>query len=146
MFNGVEIELINAKHFWRQLHKAGFKSINREREAVTKVCKHTLSVITPKKKDDEIHREYTEIFEVKSLAKILNQLGIAEDAPKSTKNFNYEDLSGCGIRIINKLVRELKERKIDDVSSIFEIQTKNIIAGNKSEVIETVKADNFLKA
>lgn len=35
MFNGVEIELITAKHFWRLLHKVAFRTLKREREAVT---------------------------------------------------------------------------------------------------------------
>jgi len=95
-FNGVEIELITAEHFWRLLHKIGFNTISTEREAVTDLCKHSLSSNIPSKSkpNDNQTRVFHEIFEVKSLSKILGQLGISEDIPKSTKNFNYEDLNG----------------------------------------------------
>ena len=133
MINGVEIELINVKHFWRLLHKAGFTTIKSEREAVTAVVKNKL-----------LH----DIFEVKGLRKILSQLGIVEDVPQNTKNFNYDNLTGIGIRIINKFVREMKEKKISDVVTFLGkdlIETKQLVAGRKSEVIEVISADNFLK-
>ena len=102
MFNGVELELISARHFWRMLHNVG-----DERIWVTNVCKHSLSAATSGNPSGDPN-DFTEIFEVKPIAKILSQLGITEDVPKPTKNFNYDDLSGCGIRILNKLVREIK--------------------------------------
>jgi hypothetical protein len=133
MINGVEMELINTRHFWRLLHKSGFTTIKNERESVTIFIKNKL---------------LNDIFEVKGLRKILSQLGIFEDFPQSSKNFNYENLSGIGIRIINKIVKEMSEKKISDVTIFLgreNIEKKNLVAGDKSETIEIVSTDNFLK-
>ena len=127
------MELITVKHFWRLLVKAGFRTIKSERELVTSMAKSQI-----------LH----DIFEVKALRKIMGQLGIVEDVPISTKNFTYDNLSGIGIRIINKVVREMKERKITDVKDFIgrdNIVTKKLIAQNKSEEVEAVAADDFLK-
>lgn len=133
MINGVELELITVRHFWRLLHKSGFTTIKTERDAVTSLLKNKL---------------LQDIFEVKGLRKILSQLGIYEDVPQNTKNFNYENLSGIGIRLINKIVRFMRENKISDVIVFLgreNIVTKNLIAESKSETVEIITSDTFLK-
>lgn len=78
VFNGVELELIRAEYFWRFLHKVGFNTIAKERDVVTSLCKHSSSCAAPlrKNKGDDDRKVYTEIFDVKSLLKILSQLGV----------------------------------------------------------------------
>lgn len=133
MVNGVEMELITVKHFWRLLNKAGFTTIKSERDMVTSLAKSKL-----------LH----DIFEVKALRTIMSQLGIVEDIPVRTKNFCYDSLSGIGIRILNKVTREMKEKKIEDAIDFLgadKIKTKQLVAGSKSEILEVISAENFLK-
>ena len=128
MINGVEVEMINQKHLWRLIEAVGFKTLRKERNAISKIFQHS-------------------ILEVKSFSNILTQLGILEDIPKGTKNFNYNDLSGCGIRIINKIIGEMKKDKITDVVEFIgkeNIEMKEVVAKNKSEVIEIISAEKFL--
>lgn len=128
MLNGVEVEMINLKHFWRLIESAGFKTLRRERNVVAKIFQHNF-------------------LEVKSFSNILSQLGILDEIPKGTKNFDYHDLSGCGIRIINKIIREMKENKITNIVDFIgkeNIEMKEVVAKNKSEVIETISPDKFL--
>lgn len=134
MINGVEVELIHVEHFWRMLHKQGFKTITSERTAVNNLVKNKV-----------LH----EIFEVKTLRNVLEKLGIVEDVPLNTKEHNYEDLSGYGIRVINKIIREMQENKIFDLEHILgkeNIETKRLTIHGKSMPVDIVKADNFLKA
>ena len=128
MFNGVELELISARHFWRMLHKHGFKTVGDERICVTNVCRHSLSVVSTANENGNPN-DFTEIFEVKPIEKILAQLGITEDVPTPTKNFNYDDLSGSGIRILNKLVREIKN---DDLQVTFSTHFLNLFPYSQS--------------
>lgn len=79
MLNGVEVELITVDHFWRLLHKIGYKTVKVERKAVTELVQNKF---------------LNNIIEVRNISKILSQLGIEEDMPISTKNFDYEQLSG----------------------------------------------------
>lgn len=132
MLNGVEVELINVDHFWRLIEKSGFRTVKKERSVVTNLVKNKI---------------LNNIFEVKSFSKILGQLGISEDIPKSTKNFNYDDLSGCGIRIINRILRSMR-RKTDDIVAFLgaeNIEKIEVVASNKSEIIEIISAENFLR-
>ena len=127
------MELITVKHFWRLIQKAGFTTIKSEREMVTELVKNKL---------------LCDIFEVKGLRKIMAQLGIVEDVPVSTKNFNYDNISGVGIRILNKIIRYMKEKKIKDVRDLIgheNIKTKQLVADSKSEMIEVILAEDFLK-
>lgn len=129
VLNGVEVELINCDHFWRLIEKVGFKTIKSERKAVNEIVSNN-------------------IFEVKSLRTILAKLGIEEDMPPGTKNFNYEDLPGNGIRIINKIIRYMKENKLSDITEFLgkeNIETKCVVAGTKSENVEILSAEAFLK-
>ena len=129
----MEMELIHVKHFWRLIQKAGFTTIKSEREMVTELVKNKL---------------LCDIFEVKGLRKIMAQLGIVEDVPVSTKNFNYDNISGVGIRILNKIIRYMKEKKIKDVRDLIgheNIKTKQLVADSKSEMIEVILAEDFLK-
>ena len=119
--------MISMDHFWRLIEKVGFKTIRKERNSFEKVFR-------------------TNFLEVKSISKILSQLGISEDLPKSTKNFNYDELSGSGIRIINKIIRYMREHKIKDVSNFIgkeNIEQREVIASNKTEIIEIVQAEKF---
>ena len=128
MLNGVEVEMINVNHFWRLLEGVGFKTIRRERNAFVKIFKHTF-------------------LEVQSISNILGQLGIPEKIPKGTKNFDYNDLSGSGIRVMNKIIKEMSDNKITDVVEFLgreNIEKKEVVAPNKSEVIEIISADKFL--
>lgn len=132
VINGVEMELINVDHFWRLIHKAGFRTVASERNAVTELTKNKV---------------LNNIFEVKVLRKILTKLGILEDMPQGTRELNYEELSGSGIRIINKIVREMQEKKMKDVIKFLgEDNVKNvpIEAGKKTEKVQTISADDFL--
>jgi len=127
------MELITVKHFWRLIQKAGFTTIKPEREMVTELVKNKL---------------LCDIFEVKGLRKIMAQLGIVEDVPVNTKNFNYDNISGIGIRILNKIIRYMKEKKIKDVRDFIgheNIKTKQLVVGSKSEIIEVILAEDFLK-
>ena len=127
------MELITVKHFWRLIQKAGFTTIKSEREMVTELVKNKL---------------LCDIFEVKGLRKIMAQLGIVEDVPVNTKNFNYDNISGIGIRILNKIIRYMKEKKIKDVRDFIgheNIKTKQLVVGSKSEIIEVILAEDFLK-
>lgn len=133
MINGNEVELISVDHFWRLLQKVGFKVITSEKNAVNTMIKNPV-----------LH----EIIEVKGLRRILSQLGIVEDVPQNTKNFNYDDLSGIGIRVINKIVREMKNKKITDITEFLgkeNIEDKQLVAGKKTEVVEIISAESFLK-
>jgi len=127
------MELITVKHFWRLIQKAGFTTIKSEREMVTELVKNKL---------------LCDIFEVKGLRKIMAQLGIVEDVPVSTKNFNYDNISGVGIRILNKIIRYMKEKKLKDVRDFIgheNIKNKKLVASSKSEIIEVILAEDFLK-
>ncbi|CAI2386554.1 unnamed protein product [Moneuplotes crassus] len=134
MINGVETELITVKHFWRLLQKTGFKTITSEKEAVTSLVKNKILY---------------DIIEVKGLKKIMAQLGILENLPVSTKNFCYETLSGAGIRLMNRIIRDTE----GDIESFLKKEggildhkiTKKVIAGSKSEMIDVINSDDFLK-
>jgi len=128
MINGVEMELITIDHFWRLLHKVGFKTVATERTAVNCLIKNKV-----------LH----EIFDVSSIMKILTRLGIVEDVPKDS---DYDDLSGVGIRLINKIVREMKEQKISDVEQFLgkhNLESQKIGTGKKSETVTVINSDNF---
>lgn len=127
IINGVEVEMISIDHFWRLIEKIGFKTLKKESNSFSKIFK-------------------ANFLEVKSISKILAQLGISEDIPKSTANFNYDNLSGIGVRIINRIIRYMKENKIKDVTDFIgneNIEKREIIASKKTEIIEIVLAVNF---
>jgi hypothetical protein len=132
VINGVEMELITVDHFWRLINKAGFRTVISERNAVTALTKNKV---------------LNNIFEVKVIRKILAKLGVLEDIPKSTKNFNYEELSGSSIRIINKILREMKEKKMSNLSQFLgseNIENVKMESENKTETVQTISADNFI--
>lgn len=127
IINGVEVEMISIDHFWRLIEKTGFKTLRKESNAFAKVFK-------------------ANFLEVKSISKILGQLGISEDVPKSTPNFNYDNLSGIGVRIINRIIRYMKENKIKDITDFIgkeNIESREVIASTKTEIIEIVLAVKF---
>lgn len=89
---GREYQLIHSMDFFQCVVEADIQPSNAERAAIIAVLD---SYMIP------------EVFLMSSLYEIMKNAGIEEDVPVPTKNFNYSELDGKSIRIINRIIKYL---------------------------------------
>lgn len=87
-----------------------------------------------------------DLCDIQGLNMILEDLGIKEDAPSTSKLLDYSKLEPNSIRIFNRIIYYLKEQNIDNLDDFIgkeNIDIIKIISKTKEHSIETVTAANL---
>jgi hypothetical protein len=79
-----------------------------------------------------------DFVDVKILKEIMEDLGISEDIPPSTRHMDYNKLEGPSIRIFNRIIKYMKRHKISDVVDFLCKENWDLI-----EVVGKEKRDNI---
>ena len=87
--------------------------------------------------------DYSEINGIKIL---LENLGIWEDIPKSSKHLDYSKLEPNSIRLFNKIIKYMKESNISDLDEFIgqeNIESVQIFSRTKEDKIDVLKSSTL---
>ena len=130
VIDGKEYQLIRRTHFVDRMINIGINLNLEEQIALSEILPLTLN-------------DYWDINGIKIL---LENLGIWEDIPESSKHLDYSKLEPNSIRLFNKIIKNMKESNISDPDEFIgqeNIESVQIFSKTKEDKIDVLKTSTL---
>ena len=130
VIDGKEYQLIRRTNFVDRMINIGINLNLEEQIALSEILPLTLN-------------DYWDINGIKIL---LENLGIWEDIPKSSKHLDYLKLEPNSIRLFNKIIKYMKENNISDPDEFIgqeNIESVQIFSKTKEDKIDVLKSSTL---
>lgn len=130
VIDGFEYQLIQLENLCDAIELAGFEMSDQEKQCLEQFSETV----------------YKDVVKVKSLEKFLEELGITEKLPKSTRHVDYTQLDVASVRLLNK-INEVMEKDFDgDVEAFVgeeNIDSYEVVSSQKTEKLKIIHINKY---